>query len=340
MNILLTGYSGNLGPEIAARLTGHRLYALARNPEAAPSMDHVSLVRGTLTTVPDHLEIEAVIHSAALTAFRAPLAELRETNVTGTAALLKTAERWPKLQRFIHLSTTCVAGNRTGLIPEQPISPAPAFINAYEQSKWEAEELVLRSHLPGEIVRLPIVAGSEQDGSVRRPGALHHMLYWLYQGLVPMLPGAPDSRVDLISTEQAARAVTGLLEQPVQPGRIFNTTAGTAAPGLSELLAHLQTQFRKNHSGWARESIAPPEVVDAATFALFEESVRVSGDVLFRKVCDDGRSFLPGLLHPRTFESSLSFLPPPTDWRLLTERIFTWLLRHDWGRPAKTRYAA
>ena len=44
----------------------------------------------------------------------APLAELRQTNVTGTAALLEFARQCPRLRRFIHLSTTCVAGDRCG----------------------------------------------------------------------------------------------------------------------------------------------------------------------------------------------------------------------------------
>ncbi len=60
------------------------------------------------------------------------------------------------------------------------------------------EELVLDSGL-AEIVRLSIVAGSEKDGSVRRTGGLHHALFWLWKGLIPMMPGAPETSLDLIS---------------------------------------------------------------------------------------------------------------------------------------------
>src|SRR4029079_13100620 len=100
----------------------------------------------------------------------------------------------------------------------------------YERSKWEAEGAVLASGLPVEIARLAIVAGSEHDGSVLRPGALHRTLYWLYHGLVPMMPGTPEARVDLVSTEFAARVVGALVDVPAQPGRIVHATMGESAP--------------------------------------------------------------------------------------------------------------
>jgi nucleoside-diphosphate-sugar epimerase len=106
--------------------------------------------------------------------------------------------------------------------PEAPLTKAPRFVNAYEQSKWEAEQVVFASALPVEIARLSIVAGSERDGSVRRPGALHHTLYWLYKGLIPMLPGQVDSPVDLISTEFAAAAVAALIAADASPGRVVH----------------------------------------------------------------------------------------------------------------------
>jgi len=342
MNILLTGSTGNLGPEIARQLPAHRVFALARDPASAPALRNVTAVRGTLEELPDELrpEIGLIVHSAACTAFRAPLAELRAVNVEGTRALLDFAGCCPHLRRFIHLSTTCVAGDREGFIAEAPIRPVPAFVNDYERSKWEAEALLLGSPLPVEIVRLAIVAGSATDGSVRRPGALHHTLHWLYHGLVPMMPGAPDARVDLISTEFAAGAVAALLAAPAQPGCIVHATAGEAAPRLGELLDHLTGLFARQHRGWARGSVARPDIVDAATFALFEASVRQSGDALFRRICDDARSFLPGLLHPRVFASSLAPAAPRADWRTLADRVFTWLLAHDWGRTPTLPHAA
>ncbi len=342
MNILLTGYTGNVGLEIARLLAGHRVHALVRDPSAAPAAENVVLVPGTLKEVPDALapEIELIVHSAASIAFRAPLAELRDVNVTGTASLLEFAKHCPRLQKFVHVSTTCVAGDRRGRIAETRMTERPGFINAYEQSKWEAEDVVLSSGLPVEIARLAIVAGSETSGSVRRPGALHSALFWLYRGLIPMVPGTSDSRVDLISTEFAARVVALLAGAPVRPGRIVHATMGESAPCLSELLDFLAGRFAARHQGWARGSIILPDIVDATTFELFESAVRQSGDALFKRVSEDSRSFLPGLLYPRTFAASLAAEASPVDWRTLAGRVFEWLFANEWGRQPQISHAA
>ena len=336
MNVLLTGYTGNVGPEMARQLAPHRVLALVRDAERAPRMGGVTFVEGSLESLPDavHGEVEAIVHSAASVAFRHSLEELRRTNVDGTEALLEFARGCPRLDRFIHISTTCVCGDRTGQIPEALVAGKPHFVNPYEQSKWEAESLVLGSGLPAEIVRLAIVAGSEFDVAVRRPGALHHALYWLYKGLIPMIPGAPDTGVDVISTEFAAGVVAATLRAPAQPGRIVHASGGTRAPRLEELMDFLTAYFARHHRGWSSGAVSRPDIVDRQTFALFEESVQQSGDLLFQRVCEDARSFLPSLLYPRTMETSVAGSVPSSDWRTLVDRVATRLIETDWNRKS------
>jgi nucleoside-diphosphate-sugar epimerase len=339
MNILLTGYTGNLGWELARALQPHRIFALVRDPDAAPGRRGVELIEGSLEALPQRLrgELDAIIHGAASTAFRAPRAELALANVDGTARLVEFARQCPRLRRFIHLSTICVCGARGGSVREEPIIGRGPFVNAYEETKWEAEQLVLAATLPAEIARISIVAGRAEDGAVRRPGALHHPLYWFFKGLIPMLPARGEARVDLISTEYAARAVAALLHEKSHPGRIVHVAAGASAPRVAELVDFLAEVFARHHDGWARGATSRPEIVDAETFAMFEASVRQSGDLLFRRVVEDAQSFLPGLLHPRQIETSLAQTWPMDDWRALTERVFTWLLAHDWGRALQTK---
>jgi nucleoside-diphosphate-sugar epimerase len=334
MTILLTGYTGNVGVEIARQLAAHRVLALVRDGKSAPRVEGVKLIEGSLECLPAGLqdEVEIIVHSAAAVAFKRPLEELRRTNVEGTAALLAFARGCPRLARFIHISTVCVYGDRTLWAPEAPVIEAPNFVNPYEQSKWEAEQVVLGSDLPVEIVRLAIVAGSERDGSVRRPGALHHALYWLYKGLIPMIPGTPDARVDLISTEFAAGVIAATVRAPAEVGRIVHASTGTAAPRLDELLACLGTFFSKHHRGWSSGAVSRPDVVDRETFALFEKSVHQSGDLLFQRVCDDAQSFLPILLYPRTMVTSLARSVLSSDWPTLVHRVAGWLIATDWNR--------
>ena len=341
MNVLLTGFTGNLGPAIAEALEDHHVFALVRDPARAPRLSEVELIAGSLEALPRGIghDVEVLVHAAASTAFRLPLEEMRRVNVEGTRRLLAFAEECPRLQRFLQVSTVCVGGKRSGVLPETSIVDCPAFVNAYEQSKWEAEQLVLASDLPVEIVRIAIVAGRERDGAVRRPGALHHTVRWLQRGLIPMMPGRPDTPVDLISTEFAAETVAALLRQPVRPGRIVHASAGRRAPRLRELLDHFAGLFVRQHRGWATGAIALPDIVDADTYALFEQSVARSGDALFRRVCDDAQSFLPMLLHPRTCATSLAADLPCPDWRRLCERVHAWLVATDWGRSPHPAYA-
>jgi nucleoside-diphosphate-sugar epimerase len=326
MKILLTGFTGNLGPAIAQSLASHSIRAVVRDMEAVPFLNHVELLLGDLDHLPESItaDTEIIVHSAASTAFRAPLDELRLVNVRGTQLVLDFAARCPRLRKFVHLSTACVCGADGGDIPEAPLPRPSAFVNAYERSKWEAEQLIFASDLPVEIVRLAIVAGSEHDGSVRRMGALHHTLFWLWKGLIPMMPGAADTPVDLISTEFAAAVVAECVEAPLVQHRVLHGCAGAAAPGLGELLAHLAQLFSKRSSAWAAGHVVPPALVDAETFAMFETSVLQSGDVLFRRVCEDSKSFLPSLLHPRRYLSAqadvLCHATRP-DWKNLAELV-------------------
>jgi nucleoside-diphosphate-sugar epimerase len=321
MTILLTGYTGNLGPSIAERLAPHAVFALVRSTDTALAMDHVKLIEGSLERLPVELaeQIDVIIHAAADTSFVAPLDTLRATNVDGTERLLAFAQQCPRLRKFIHVSTTCVCGTSGGLIPEAALPLPPAFVNGYEQSKWEAEERVRASGLPVEIVRLSIVAGSEADGSVRRLGALHHALYWFYKGLIPMIPGSEDARVDLISTEYAAQTVA---ERALSGGplkEVVHGCGGASSPRLNDLLNRLVAVFSERSDAWSHGRIAKPMIVDAGTFALFERSVEQSGDALFTRVCRDSKAFLPGLLHPREYAAST--VPAPDAWKPLVDSV-------------------
>ena len=118
MNILLTGFTGNIGQAVAEALADARLLAVVRDASTAPRRANVEFVAGSLEDLSEIRteEIEVIIHGAANTSFTAPLETLRETNVHGTARMLAFAARCPRLQRFIHLSTTCVSGTTAGFI--------------------------------------------------------------------------------------------------------------------------------------------------------------------------------------------------------------------------------
>ncbi len=337
MNILLTGFTGNLGPSIAAALTEHRVIAVVRN-NTSPAIPNVTTVAGDLDHLPNDIagEVEAIIHAAANTGFTQPLDELRAVNVSGTEKMLAYARRCPRLQRFVHLSTCCACGATSGTIPEAPLPRPDTFINNYEQSKWEAEQAVFASGIPHQIARLSIVAGSEADGHVPRPGALHHALLWLYRGLIPMMPGTADAPVDVISLEFAAACVAEAVNRSPVAAPVVHAALGARAPHLGELLQHCAGLFRQDHRGWQSGGITLPDIVDAQTFALFEQGARQTGDLLFQRICQDAQSFLPGLLHPRIYAAEHNAHLPAGDWRQLVTRVFTHLQATNWHRPQRS----
>src|SRR5215210_3322611 len=64
-------------------------------------------------------EVDAIVHSAASVVFDARLDEAVDSNVRGTLGLVELARGWRKKARFVHVSTSYVAGTKEGLIPEE-----------------------------------------------------------------------------------------------------------------------------------------------------------------------------------------------------------------------------
>ncbi|HYC71218.1 MAG TPA: SDR family oxidoreductase [Opitutaceae bacterium] len=320
--LLLTGATGAVGQPLLAALLRSRRFGRVIVPVRGDAARRARQMRGALaaeevdtgplvTVAADLADpaadlaswpaADVVVHAAACTRFRAPAAELAAINVGATARLLAWAGALPRRPRFVHLSTLCVAGCRTGVVPEEPLRPAPAFINAYEHSKWEAEQLVFGSDLRPEIVRLGIVAGRESDGRIPRPGALHAALRWMRRGLLPLVPGEPATGVDLISTDLVARFVDRLLAVAPEPHRLCHLTAGPARLSIAELIALGAGVFAAADPAWRTRQILPPVVAPRTAFAAFRRSIEQSRDLLFNQVLASADAFLPMLLHPKVF---------------------------------------
>jgi len=286
---------------------------------------------------------EVIVHAAADTRFRAPHDAQDAINVEGTRRVIQWARNCPRLSHVVLVSTTCVAGSRSGSIAERSTAEPPEFINHYEKTKWQAERLALESGLPVHVVRLSTCIGSGRDGSVARPGAVHHSLRWLYRGLVPMIPGAPRAQVDLIPTETAVGFVARAALLPPRAASIYHVAAGVRSIPLGDLVDFLVEMFRETHAGWRRGQIARPLLVDRATFDSFRSSVERSRDILLGQVMEAVDAFLPALLYPKTFETEQAEqfwggpLPLP-EWRPTLRRVVQHCLQINWALVPKAEY--
>jgi nucleoside-diphosphate-sugar epimerase len=174
MSILVTGATGFLGTNLVQYLLAQAedVRILVRSLSKAKPL----VARGAKAIVGEITDcqalqralrgVEVIYHLAGrLYAPDVPPKEYERTHVQGTQALLDCCQQQPGLRRFVHVSTTGVIGI-TGDLPADEHRPS-APTNVYEQTKWQAEQLVLdavQRGLPAAIVRPGLVYG---------PGDLH-----------------------------------------------------------------------------------------------------------------------------------------------------------------------
>ncbi len=321
-SILLTGATGMVGqallPLLARRADVDRIFTLIRGAEQDAS-SKLSPVSGDVTANLDlGLSTKAsreildrvtvIIHAAADTRFAAPLDEARAVNLEGMRNVLAFASRCPRLKAVLALSTVHVAGRRTGTIHEDDLIHHAGFVNSYEQSKYEAE-ILLREHmssLPISVLRLSTILGSATTGEVEKLAAIHHALRLCYNSLAPMVPGTPDSAVDLIALDYAAAAVEHFAIDGFQSGRTFHICGGEDVMTISELLERTSETFLRYRPSWRKRAIEMPAIVDLPTFELFARSVEEVGDDLLRSSVAIIKHFAPQLAYPKQFSDALS----------------------------------
>src|SRR5215208_1707325 len=155
-----------------------------------------------------------VVHCGGSTSFTLPLEESRAVNVTGTKRVLDFARRCERLESAAFFSTVYVSGMRSGSFSESDYADGVGgFVNPYEQSKAEMEQVVREAmrELPILLFRLSTVIGDSRTGAVHGFNAVHHAIRLLYQGLAPMVPGDPSALVDMVSSDYVADAAMYLM---------------------------------------------------------------------------------------------------------------------------------
>ena len=282
-------------------------------------------------------EVSVIIHGAALTSFSSEVEAARAINVIGTKNLLELARHCRNLRSLCHLSTVYVAGKRRGLIREDELAHSWGFVNAYEQSKYEAEQL-LQTHarqLPISVVRLSTILGDSREGSVGKLGAIHHALRLFFHSLAPFVPGTSQSLVDLIPIDYAAESVAALALQPFVPGT-WHICGGVDSLPLEEMLELSLQLFCFYRPAWRKRVIEKPAIVDLKTFDLFVKSVEETGESMLKNSVALLKHFAPQLAYPKQFEDGKTRLhleksgivrPPIRDYY---PRVIRFLLENNW----------
>jgi nucleoside-diphosphate-sugar epimerase len=366
-SVLLTGATGAVGSELLQRLArraGLNVNVLVRRSDIEPVervralLDQaeitasIDVIEGDIAAGPglgvcaDRLralqrQTTHIIHGAGSTSFTLPLSAARRANVDGSRNLLDFARNCPGLECAAFLSTVYVSGKRRGDFAESDFGDAGlGFVNSYEESKAEMEEMVsaAMSELPLILLRLSTVIGDSDSGRVRHFNTIHHAVRLLYGGLAPMIPGDPDEQVDIVSSDFVAQAILHLVEHAPRPG-VFHLAAGRkSSNSLADIIDETMSAIATYRPQWRRRTVEKPMIVDLDTYELFVKSVEEAGNPVLREATRSIRTFAYQLAHPKVFDTdratatlagmgiepqpSLNFYP----------RVVKYCLDSNWGR--------
>ena len=366
--VFVTGASGLLGSDLVRRWTAsgtsHRIAVLVRDRarwtaiarrlglshedvvalEGDVTREGLGLTRAARTWIAS--QATAMVHLAADTTFSRPLDQARLVNRDGTAHLLALAADCRHVARIAYVSTAFVAGRRTGLVPESADGAATeqiGWVNAYEQSKAEAEALVRTSRQDFVILRSSTIACDDTSGVVTQRNAVHQALRLFHDGLAAMIPGVPASVLDVVPTDYVADAIARLALRGDLDGATVHLCAGAGAMPLGELLDECHARWATDAS-WRRRRIAPPSQGDLETWELFAQAVEETGHPRLRRVTRALAHFLPQLALPKRFDTARADALLGAGAPVVRDywgRMIDHLLETDWrGVPGLVEVAA
>lgn len=357
--VLVTGATGLVGEGVLRRILRAEpdveAFVLVREHagwsclarKLGPLAERVTPVRGDITI--DRLGLEplvrrrvqlqtsAIVHAAGDTSFSRPLDRARAVNTTGTQNVVDLAQECTRLERLAFVSTAFVAGRITGSVIERDNGSEAGWVNAYEQSKYEAEALVRASDVPWTIMRSSTIACDDVGGNVTQINAVHRALRIYHRGLAAMMPGDRANPLDVVTASFVADAVTRLTMDPRAKGRTVHLCAGRNALTLGELVDTAYDVWSADAS-WKKRRVERAMITDSATYRLFEEAVHQTGDPRLRAILTSLSYFIPQLALPKVFDTSVAEdllgAPPPCSrefWVPMLRR----LLVTNWGHTVE-----
>jgi nucleoside-diphosphate-sugar epimerase len=282
--VFLTGASGLLGTELLRLIDGAKVFALVRREDQArelaargirPVLGDLSRERLGISDRDRHDIVSSVtdiIHAAADIRFDLTLAESRAVNLFGVQEMLELAFSCRRLEKFLHVSTVYVNGHRQGVFAEAPVPHGQRFVNYYQQSKFEAEGLVLEAmrRIPAAIYRLSLVIADSVDGNVSQYNYFHHLLRWLPGSPLPVIPGDPNVLVDLVPNDWVAAALAHLFTNRFAAGSIRHLCAGPELSiRLAEAMERICRVVESHPSNRSGRRIETPQLVSLGEYNRF-----------------------------------------------------------------------
>lgn len=280
----------------------------------------------------------SVIHAAAnLTFHENSDGEPWRTNVRGTQYLLALCQE-VGLADIHHVSTAFICGRRTGAIAEDELDKDQSFHNAYEESKFQAEQLIRR--FPGvkaTIYRPAIIVGDTDTGYTSTFTGLYRFLEVGVRlaalnsagdssSLPLRLTLTGDEPWNLVPVDWVSRAIVEITGKPHCHGRTFHLVS--RSPVATRLIRDIGAEILKI----AGVEFAGPDGVENASRLeqVFLEGIQEYWPYL---------GGTPEFSDLNTWEA-LPDLPPPTVDRPFLERLIRFAAVNRWGRKRQNTIRA
>jgi thioester reductase-like protein len=359
MKILLTGGTGFLGEYLLAELLdrGHSVWSLYRSESRKldtirflsglglpRSASNLHWFKGEVLDADDQWEnwcreceglkdVDNLLHSAAST--RLHMDECGEpvrTNLGSAKVLRRLIERKPMKAHII--STAYVCGLIQGRRMAEVNHPRGDFVNVYEESKWEAEQLWMGD---ATILRPSVIVGHSETGRCTSFSGWYilfqalHLLDRLISDdsnmnrldLQLSVPVDPAGTVNLIPVDYVAKAAVSLIENPANHNNIF----------------HLTHPNPPTHQ-WTLDLVCSKFNVGGLTLAGFDAPFTQPRNRIERMVWRQMQTILLHFSNNPQFnrantDQATPLIKVPAITEDLVNTLLDYAIEHDWGHSRK-----
>lgn len=212
---------------------------------------------------------EEIIHCAAITSYKWPIEDIRNTNTLGTKRIFDFALQCKEngnFKKVNHISTAYVCGDFTGTFKEDDLDVGQKFINPYEQSKFDTEKLIQEyrknTDLWIDIIRPCAVVGESTSGKINSfYFNFYRVLHIWGLEVFDFFPGK-GYFMNFVPVDELAESIALISQKNTQKNQNFHTFKNSRLPleQITDAFCKL-TKYKR------------PTVITAAEFSEKECSV-------------------------------------------------------------------
>jgi thioester reductase-like protein len=190
--------------------------------------------------------VDTILHSAANTSFSKIYDDIVErVNIGGAQQILEWARTLKGLNVFTYVGTATICGATVeNIVVTEDMSPnlAAKHLVKYSYTKMMGE-LLLKNYLPDEkilVVRPSIIMGDSREWVPRS-----YVILWALATLneLRLIPANPQSKVDIISIDYAARSIIEVLMNKRRKYNVYHISSGESSYTTPELATNAIKKF-------------------------------------------------------------------------------------------------